>query len=100
MYDFGDAWEHEIILEEILPPEAGLKYPHCAAGARACPPEDCGSTPGYEDLVEAMRDPKHPERDRYLEWLGGLYDPEKFDLAMVNSDLEDPEKAWDRKING
>lgn len=97
LYDFGDGWEHEIILEEILPPQPRQQYPYCVDGARACPPEDCGSTPGYEELVEAMRDPKHPERERFLEWLEGPYDPEKFDLKSINWDLEDIEDAWYRK---
>ncbi len=98
LYDFGDAWEHEIILEEILPPKTGQQSPFCVDGARACPPEDCGSTPGYEELVEAMRNPNHPERERFLEWLGEPYDPEKFDPKQVNKDLEDPEEAWDRIV--
>ena len=97
LYDFGDGWEHDVVLEEILPPDPGRKTPVCLAGARACPPEDCGSTPGYENLVEAMKNPKHPDREDLLNWLGTPYDPEQFDLALVNSDLENPEKAWSRK---
>src|SRR5690606_35273942 len=46
-YDFGDAWEHEIVLEELLPwPEEPL-LPRCIAGERACPPENSGGYPGY-----------------------------------------------------
>lgn len=97
LYDFGDGWEHEVVLEEILPPQPRQKYPYCVDGARACPPEDCGSTPGYEELVEAMKNPNHPERERFLEWLEEPYDPEKFDLKLVNWDLEDIEDAWYRK---
>lgn len=99
LYDFGDSWDHEIILETVLPPTPGQRVPYCLAGARACPPEDCGSTPGYEELVEAMRDPNHPERERFLEWLDGPYDPEKFDLVAINYDLADPKKAWQRIID-
>lgn len=98
LYDFGDGWVHEILLEGVLLEEPGRKYPLCLSGARACPPEDCGSTPGYEDLIEAMRDPKHPERERFLEWLGGPYDPEAFNLETINSDLEDFEEAWAKKL--
>jgi hypothetical protein len=98
LYDFGDAWEHDIELEEVLPAEEGEKYPICLAGARACPPEDCGSTPGYEDLVKAMRNPKHPEHKQFIEWLGGRYNPEEFDLDLINSDLADIPKAWSRKL--
>ena len=96
LYDFGDGWEHEIVLEEITPPQPRHQYPFCVDGARACPPEDCGSTPGYEELVEAMRNLNHAEREGFLEWLGEPYDPEKFDPKQVNKDLKDPEAAWDR----
>jgi len=98
LYDFGDAWEHDIVLEEVLASEPHRPYPLCLSGARACPPEDCGSTTGYENLVEAMKNPKHPDREDLIEWFGRPYDPEEFDLALVNRDLEDPEKAWSRKI--
>ena len=51
-YDFGDGWEHEVIVEKILPPEPGKAYPLCLAGARACPPEDCGGDYGYLELID------------------------------------------------
>jgi hypothetical protein len=41
-YDFGDGWQHEVVLEKVLPPVEGVRYPVCLEGARACPPEDCG----------------------------------------------------------
>jgi hypothetical protein len=86
-YDFGDLWQHEILLESILPSEAGVRYPVCLAGARACPPEDVGGIPGYEDFLEATRNPEHPEHREYLEWIGGRFDPEAFDAAEVNRKL-------------
>ncbi len=86
LYDFGDSWEHEITVIETGLTHAG-KLPVCVAGARACPPEDCGGNPGYEDLCEAMKNKKHPERESLIEWLGEVYDPEAFDLAEVNQRL-------------
>lgn len=83
-YDFGDGWEHEIVLEKVLPPEEGAKYPVCIKGRRACPPEDCGSIWGYEDLLLALQDPNHPDHDDLLEWVGGSFDPEAFEPDEIN----------------
>ena len=86
-YDFGDSWEHQILIEKILPPEPGVRYPICLAGKRACPPEDCGGIWGYAELLEAIQDPKHPEHDEMLEWAEEDFDPEAFDLEGVNRAL-------------
>ncbi|MEI6633896.1 MAG: plasmid pRiA4b ORF-3 family protein [Chlamydiota bacterium] len=87
-YDFGDSWEHEVMVEKMLPIDLQAKYPACLAGARACPPEDCGSFPGYYDILEALKAPKKTEEQKeLLEWLVGGYDPERFDLDAVNRRL-------------
>jgi hypothetical protein len=87
LYDFGDSWEHEISVEKILSSEKDAQYPRCLDGKRACPPDDVGGVWGYEDFVKAIRDPRHPEHDEMLEWVGGKFDPEKFDLDGVNGML-------------
>jgi Plasmid pRiA4b ORF-3-like protein len=86
-YDFGDNWEHEIVVEKILPLEAGKTYPACVDGKRAGPPEDVGGAWGYMDFVEAMRDPKHPRHDEFTEWFEDPFDPEAFDIDEVNRRL-------------
>lgn len=86
-YDFGDGWEHEVLVEKVLEPEPGVRYPVCIAGKRACPPEDCGGVWGYEEFLKAIRDPKHPEHDSMLEWVGGKFDAEEFDLEFINEEL-------------
>jgi hypothetical protein len=86
-YDFGDSWDHTLLVEKILPPEEGVRYPLCLKGKRACPPEDVGGVWGYEDFLEAIRDPNHPEHDQYLEWAGWEFDPEEFDLEEINIGL-------------
>lgn len=88
LYDFGDSWEHEILVEKILEPEAGIDYPVCIKGKRACPPEDCGGTWGYQDFLEAVQDPEHPEHEEMLEWVGGFFDPEDAELDDVNPRLK------------
>jgi hypothetical protein len=86
-YDMGDGWEHEITFQKSVPAEPGAKYPRCIDGARACPPEDCGGIWGYADLLEVLSDPEHEEYEERLEWLGGEFDPEAFDLEEVNARL-------------
>jgi hypothetical protein len=86
-YDFGDSWEHEILVEAITAPEPDKRYPVCVTGKRACPPEDCGGVWGYADLLEAIADPANPEHEELLEWLGDPFDPEAFDVAEVNQRL-------------
>jgi hypothetical protein len=86
-YDFGDSWEHTLLVEKILPPEEGVQYPVCVKGRRACPPEDVGGIWGYDGFLEAIQDPNHPEHDMYLEWIGGEFDPEAFDLDEANAAL-------------
>jgi Plasmid pRiA4b ORF-3-like protein len=87
-YDFGDSWEHEIVLEKILPPEQGVKYPTCLDGKRACPPEDCGGVWGYANMLEVIKDPEHPEYEEMIEWLGEEFDPEAFSVERVNKALQ------------
>jgi len=86
-YDFGDNWEHRVTVEKTLDADPTVKYPHCTAGKRACPPEDCGGPWGYDEFLVAIRDPKHEEHQHLLEWVGGRFDPEELDLNKVNQQL-------------
>jgi len=86
-YDFGDGWEHVIKVEKILPAMPGVRIPLCLAGKRACPPEDCGGAWGYENLLAVLRDPAHEEHNDMLDWLGGEFDPEAFDIDVTNVEL-------------
>ena len=86
-YDFGDSWEHQIVVEKVLAPEAGVRYPVCLAGKRACPPEDVGGIWGYAEFLEAMRDPEHTEHETMLTWIGCEFDPQAFDLEVINQRL-------------
>jgi hypothetical protein len=86
-YDFGDGWEHMIAVEKTKGRVPGQVYPACVAGARKCPPEDCGGVWGYGELLEILADPNHPEREERLEWIGGDFDPEEFDVAKADKRL-------------
>lgn len=87
-YDFGDGWEHDIILEKVLPFDIMIKYPICLTGKMNCPPEDCGGIWGYSDMLEILKQPDHEEYESYLEWLGGDFDPEYFDKDDINKKLK------------
>ena len=87
-YDFGDGWQHQIAVEKVLPPDVAFRHPVCLAGANACPPEDCGGLWGYYNLLEILADPKHPEHEERMEWLGDGFDPTAFDLNGVNAMLK------------
>ena len=87
-YDFGDSWEHLITVEKIHAPDAAPKgFAKCLDGSRACPPDDCGGVDGYANLLEIIKDPKHEEYESMMEWLGGRFDPEAFDIKKVNKYL-------------
>lgn len=87
IYDFGDYWQHEVVVEQIAAPEPGARYPVCLGGASACPPEDSGGIGGYREILEALKEPEHPEYANYREWMSVGFDPVKFDLDGVNARL-------------
>ena len=83
-YDFGDSWEHSIVLEKRLPDDPNATYPVCTDGQLACPPEDCGGIPGFYDLVEALNDPNHERHEEMLDWIGDDFNPQAFSIDNVN----------------
>jgi len=91
-YDFGDEWRHTVFYEGTWSAEDDATYPRCVAGARRCPPEDCGGTEGFRDFLAAVADRRHPEHAGMLRWVGGSFGPEAFDPATVRFD--DPKERW------
>lgn len=75
-YDLGDGWLHDV---EVL--GGGDDRPGCVAGQGACPPEDCGGAGGYEELLEALADPTHPEHESMRTWVGDRLRPFDRDAA-------------------
>jgi hypothetical protein len=86
-YDFGDGWEHTIILEKILPVDLKTKYPVCLDGKMKCPPEDCGGVSGFKDMLKILKNKNHEEYQSYIVWLGGEFNPKEFDLVKINKIL-------------
>lgn len=91
-YDFGDGWQHEIVIEKESPWEKGSWIPVCLDGARACPPEDCGGPSGYAGFLEALNNPDHEQHLEMKQWLSnrgkGPFDPERFDRALTTKLLK------------
>jgi len=90
VYDFGDGWEHSIVVEASLPmpSENGPDWsPRLVDGERAAPPEDAGGVPGYMDVLAALKDPRHPQHEEIRNWVGDSYDPGKFDAWAIDHAL-------------
>lgn len=85
-YDFGDCWEHEIVLEAVDQADHG---PSCTGGAGRCPPEDVGGIPGYEDLRRVLATPQEDGHAEALQWLGieraSDFDPLAFSVEHANA---------------
>ena len=89
-YDFGDSWEHDLLVEKVMPMDLNQQYPVCVKGRRACPPEDVGGIWMYNYFIESIRNPEHPDypgNDDFLDWVGDEFDSEGFDLNVINEAL-------------
>ena len=96
-YDFGDRWEHEVVIEGCLPTDQGVRYPLCLEGERACPPEDVGGEFGYAEFLAAIADASHVEHKEWMAWAGGDFDPNRFDATAATKDMQRGLPDW-RKL--
>lgn len=89
LYDAGDIWEHEIRLEEVVPPSTKLDKPVLLAGAQACPPETVSDIHEYQTLLNALRDPASSSHKKLVELTGSNdFDPDFFDLVAAQNRLQ------------
>jgi hypothetical protein len=92
-YDFGDGWDHRLVVEEVL--DVAPAVVRCITGRMACPPEDCGGIGGYEDLAEWVRggydDAMLPgvfeNATQAHDWLPPGWHPDRFDVDEANATL-------------
>jgi hypothetical protein len=91
-YDFGDDWQHDLVIEKSFKWDENHSYPACIGGENACPPEDCGGIGGYYELLEKLRNPEDEEHLTMKQWIGGYFDPSTFDPNRINRD-----HLWTRK---
>jgi len=95
-YDFGDGWEHDVVVEAIEPARSDVTFPVCLTGKRACPPEDCGNPSGYGNLVAALSDATHEAHEELAERVGPDFDPTVFDADEATEHMRAarPLKGW------
>ena len=84
-YDFGDNWQHTVAIEAITAADPALDYPRFLDGEGRAPPEDVGGIPGFQEFLEAMAKPRHPERKRLVTWYGRLFDPNDIDPTNITA---------------
>jgi hypothetical protein len=82
IYDFGDNWEHSLVVSDVRSGDNSTAYPRFIGGERDCPPEDCGGISGFYEMIEARDDPTHPDHAEIIQWLEG-YDPEELDIPRI-----------------
>lgn len=91
VYDYGDDWRHKVKVEKVVTLDVPIERGVCIDGENACPPEDVGGPPGYEEFLAALADPEHPEHWDLKEWIGGSFDPAAFSVDEVNERLNSTE---------
>ena len=98
LYDFGDGWEHTIMIERLADPEPGMLYPRLTGVNGRCPPEDCGGPWGYAELLAAIKDPKHERHSELTEWIGDDFDPDA-DASELTAQVGSLAKSWSPQAN-
>jgi len=96
LYDFGDGWEHRIVVEATGLEESN-PCPRLVDGAMACPPEDIGGTGGYAALKAATAGEKDAYGQELLEALGGEFASEALDEEEI-ADMLEPFQASFRRL--
>ncbi len=97
VYDFGDDWDHSIRIEKVSEATPGANYPRLLKASGACPPEDVGGAPGYEEFLQALRDPEHQQHDDMVRWSGGPFDPDDARIDRIVERLDQLAKKWARR---
>lgn len=87
IYDFGDGWQHKLVVESISAVEPGITYPRCLDGELACPPDDSGALYGYYRILEILENPEDEAYETYREWMPRDFDPGKFSVDKANENL-------------
>lgn len=93
IYDFGDDWVHHLEVEGTEAPQEGVDYPVLVKAVGACPPEDIGGPPGYEEFRAVLADPDHEDHDEVREW-HGPFDPSDAEIEILTAQVKRLAKRW------
>lgn len=85
LYDFGDDWLHNVVVESITTADASTTYPRFIDGREACPPDDVGGVPGHDSFREVMANPSHPDYAEMNQWVGGRFDAGSLDAERIEA---------------
>ncbi|MEN9063103.1 plasmid pRiA4b ORF-3 family protein [Ponticoccus litoralis] len=88
-YDFGDNWQHRVVIEHVEVADPDVDYPLYLGGERTAPPEDVGGPPGFVDFVEAMGNSRHPAHKDMIRWYGRPFNPRDFGETTVAATVRD-----------
>lgn len=92
LYDYGDSWQHTVLLEGYMLKQKKTAYPVCIGGERACPPENCGGEYGYIHLIKTLSNRDDPDYEMTRLWMGDDWDPGRFDCKKIS--FSHPFKRW------
>ncbi|MEQ8199448.1 MAG: plasmid pRiA4b ORF-3 family protein [Clostridiaceae bacterium] len=84
-YDYGDDWKHEISVQRVIS-DYEKNYPVCIMAEGNRPPEDVGGIPGYEEYLEIINNPDHPEYKNMKRWAESQWYKD-FDIDAANRRL-------------
>ena len=96
-YDFGDNWQHTILIEAVADADPTTVYPRFIEGANRAPPEDVGGIPGFEKFLNIMAKPKHPEHADIKQWYGGAFDTKDIAEAEIATRMAKLDKSQKTK---
>ena len=90
LYDFGDGWEHTIMIERLADPEPGMLYPRLTGISGRCPWGLCRT-------ARSHRGPQVERHSGLTEWIGDDFDPDADDASELTAQMASLAKSWSRK---
>jgi len=100
IYDFGDNWRHQIVIEALATAASNAKYPRFLDGQGRAPPEDVGGVDGFNEFVKTITKGNKAAKQQAIEWYGGGFDPTEIDVDEIKLDLAEIAKPLPSSKSG